>query len=96
MNLNMGPRRYIELQREIRRIEENRRNIDQQWSEQEWQQWNWEAHGWIQHGQVNQAPQGQGGALNPVEENQEEQAQAQEEEEEDLYDELGNMYRPIR
>jgi hypothetical protein len=96
MNLNMGPRRYNELQREIRRIEENRRNINQQWSEQEWQQWNREAHGWVQHGPVNQAPQEQGGALNPVEENQEEQAQAQEEQEEDLYDEFGNMYRLIR
>ena len=92
----MGPRRYMELQREIRRIEENRRNIDQQWSEQEWQQWNMEAHGWIQYGPVNPAPQGQGGALDPVQEDQDEQAQAQEEEDMEFYDELGNRYRPIR
>eukprot|EP00972_Heterocapsa_arctica_P109119 16069027-Heterocapsa_arctica.AAC.1 len=32
MHRNMGMMRYNELQREARRMEENRRNFDQQWN----------------------------------------------------------------
>eukprot|EP00972_Heterocapsa_arctica_P037687 5546655-Heterocapsa_arctica.AAC.1 len=95
MNRNMGLERYNELQREARRLEENRRNLDQQWNPQYWLQRNWEAQGWVQYRPADQVELEQEEQQEPEEVAGHEQEQEQEAMEVAFHDEHGNriMFR---